>query len=199
MRRSDALPAPTIYQAVKTNKQKSTLRDQLTNRPVMFRHCQAGCRSNAALPGTSASSGIVPVAQRRHSPKMRALLRLLAQISNEAASINNAASASAATATTSAAQRGRASGPPPLARTLSEKAVVFSQHKGAVLHASAVLRENGIGHVRIVSGSTSEENHSAVRRFNEDRLCRVFLLQAGQAAAGQLCVLAACPRHHSEL
>ena len=36
-------------------------------------------------------------------------------------------------------------------------------------------------HVRIASGSTSSENHNAVRRFNDEPQCRVFLLQAGQA------------------
>ena len=66
------------------------------------------------------------------------------------------------------------------------KVVIFSQHKEAILHASVVLKNAGIGHARIVRGDRAAEQQQAVRRFNEDRGCICFLLHAGQAAAGQV-------------
>jgi hypothetical protein len=60
--------------------------------------------------------------------------------------------------------------------------------KEAVLHASCVLDNEGIGYARVVKGDAPEDQHQAVRRFNEsgDMECSVFLLHAGQAAAGTL-------------
>ena len=67
-----------------------------------------------------------------------------------------------------------------------EKAVVFTQHKQAVLHLSRVFCEPGvgIGHVKIVGGDPQAAQERAVKLFNEDADVSVFLLHAGQAAAG---------------
>jgi len=62
--------------------------------------------------------------------------------------------------------------------------VVFSHHKDAILHASDVLHDAGISHVRIVSGDKAGEQQSAVFQFNNDPNCQAFLLHAGQGAAG---------------
>eukprot|EP00940_MAST-03C_sp_MAST-3C-sp2_P002197 g2197.t1 len=65
-----------------------------------------------------------------------------------------------------------------------EKVVVFSQLKAGVLHASEILKAEGIGHVRIVAGDRVSEQEIAVQSFNVDPSVRVFVLHAGQAAAG---------------
>lgn len=64
------------------------------------------------------------------------------------------------------------------------KAVVFSQHRHAVTHISRVLSARGVRHARIVRGDPQCEQERAVRDFNEHEGIRVFLLHAGQAAAG---------------
>jgi len=91
-----------------------------------------------------------------------------------------------------------------------DKAVVFSQHKHAVTHISRILVARGVRHARIVrgdpqslqvifmlkcplkdmhaphahSGASRCLQESAVRDFNTVEDIRVFLLHAGQAAAG---------------
>ena len=63
---------------------------------------------------------------------------------------------------------------------------MFSQIKDAILHASHVLDREGIRHARVVKGDPPHAQHEAVRTFNEAAAsdCGVFLLHAGQAAAG---------------
>ena len=70
-----------------------------------------------------------------------------------------------------------------------EKIVVFSQHREAIMHASAVLDKEGIKHARIAPND-KDANHGrpaeAIARFNSEPVsgCAVFLLHAGHAAAG---------------
>jgi hypothetical protein len=67
-----------------------------------------------------------------------------------------------------------------------EKAVVFSQHKLGIFHLSRVFSEPNVnvGHVKIVGGDSQASQEQAVKRFNEEASISVFLLHAGQAAAG---------------
>eukprot|EP00960_Hanusia_phi_P033229 750354-Hanusia_phi.AAC.2 len=65
-----------------------------------------------------------------------------------------------------------------------EKVVVFSQYHAAIAHASLVLEEEGIRFVRLAAGEKPSASEEAVRTFNEDPLVSVFLLNAGQLAAG---------------
>jgi len=64
------------------------------------------------------------------------------------------------------------------------KAVVFTQHKHAVSHLSKVLQQQQIKHLKIVRGDHQAHQEDAVRDFNRDPDVKVFLLHAGQAAAG---------------
>ena len=62
----------------------------------------------------------------------------------------------------------------------AEKVVVFSQHRAAVLHCVAVLKENGVRCVYIVPGDTQKNHSRAIESFHEDPSCRVFVLHAGR-------------------
>jgi E3 ubiquitin-protein ligase SHPRH len=64
------------------------------------------------------------------------------------------------------------------------KAVVFSQLPAAVTHVATLLRDEGIGAVRILAGMPEAERRAAVERFNADASTRVFVLHVGAAAAG---------------
>jgi hypothetical protein len=64
------------------------------------------------------------------------------------------------------------------------KAVVFSQLPAAVTHVATLLRDEGIGAVRILAGMPEAERRTAVERFNADAATRVFVLHVGAAAAG---------------
>jgi SNF2 family DNA or RNA helicase len=75
----------------------------------------------------------------------------------------------------------------------AEKVVVFSQFSQALSHVSVVLKLQGIKHVAIVGTGTNVSKKAttsgssraeAVRSFNTDPKCRVFLLHASTAAAG---------------
>ena len=65
-----------------------------------------------------------------------------------------------------------------------EKVVVFSQYHSAIAHVSLVLQEEGIKFVRLTTGEEPGMAEDAVRTFNEDPQTFVFLLNAGQLAAG---------------
>jgi hypothetical protein len=65
-----------------------------------------------------------------------------------------------------------------------EKAVVFSQHRAAVQHVAAVMRREGLRFCKIVAGDSQAEQEVAVGEFNSCADVGVFLLHAGQAAAG---------------
>jgi hypothetical protein len=65
-----------------------------------------------------------------------------------------------------------------------EKAVVFSQHRAAVQHVAAVMRREGLRFCKIVAGDSQAEQEVAVGEFNRCVDVGVFLLHAGQAAAG---------------
>ena len=69
-------------------------------------------------------------------------------------------------------------------RAALQKAVVFSQHKTVIAHASIVLRSAGLRHVTIIPGDNHATLRAAVAAFNSDPTCCVFLLHAGTAAAG---------------
>jgi SNF2 family DNA or RNA helicase len=71
-------------------------------------------------------------------------------------------------------------------RARGEKAVVFSQHKLGIFHLSRVFSEPriNVGHVKIVGGDSQASQEQAVKKFNEEASVSVFLLHAGQAAAG---------------
>jgi E3 ubiquitin-protein ligase SHPRH len=64
------------------------------------------------------------------------------------------------------------------------KALVFSQLKDSLLLISKVLVEEGIEHVKIVPGDSVIDRETAAERFRTDPKVQVFLLHAGQAAAG---------------
>ncbi|KAJ1480332.1 P-loop containing nucleoside triphosphate hydrolase protein, partial [Baffinella frigidus] len=86
-----------------------------------------------------------------------------------------------------------------------EKAVVFSQHKAAIAHLAVVFAEEGLRFSKIAAGdslaeqelrlkiskitagdslASLAEQEAAVGVFNTDKKVGVFLLHAGQAAAG---------------
>ena len=67
---------------------------------------------------------------------------------------------------------------------LRGKAVVFSQHKSVIQHASVLLKAVGVRHVSICPGDNQTTLREAVATFNSDKSCGVFLLHAGTAAAG---------------
>ena len=60
------------------------------------------------------------------------------------------------------------------------KVVVFSQHRAAVLHCAAVLKENGVRCVHIVPGQAQENQSQAIKVFHEDPSCQAFVLHAGR-------------------
>ena len=62
----------------------------------------------------------------------------------------------------------------------ARKVVVFSQHRAAVLHCAAVLKENGVRCVYIVPGDTQENQSCAIDIFHDDPSCQVFVLHAGR-------------------
>ena len=64
------------------------------------------------------------------------------------------------------------------------KSVVFSSLKPAIRHLDKVLTEEGIGHAKVAKGDSQVHQETAVSEFNNDPECHVFLLHAGQAAAG---------------
>ena len=66
----------------------------------------------------------------------------------------------------------------------TNKVVIFSQVKEALLHVSKVFDEDRIGHNRIIPGDQLAEREAAVHGFVKDPSCRVLLLHAGVAAAG---------------
>jgi E3 ubiquitin-protein ligase SHPRH len=68
--------------------------------------------------------------------------------------------------------------------SLRGKAVVFSQHKSVIQHASYLLKATGVRHVSICPGDNQQTLRNAVATFNSEQSCGVFLLHAGTAAAG---------------
>ena len=64
------------------------------------------------------------------------------------------------------------------------KAVVFSQHKSVIQHASTLLKAAAVRHVSIAPGDSQTTLREAVATFNAEKSCGVFLLHAGTAAAG---------------
>jgi E3 ubiquitin-protein ligase SHPRH len=68
--------------------------------------------------------------------------------------------------------------------SLRGKAVVFSQHKSVIQHASYLLKATGVRHVSICPGDNQQTLRDAVATFNSEQSCGVFLLHAGTAAAG---------------
>ena len=75
-------------------------------------------------------------------------------------------------------------GPSDVGGGLRGKAVVFSQHKSVIQHASFLLQATGVRHVSICPGDNQQALRDAVATFNSDQSCGVFLLHAGTAAAG---------------
>ena len=94
-----------------------------------------------------------PAGPRRASPKMTMLLQILLSSKLEAKA------------------RGELH---------ADKVVVFSQHRAAVLHCAAVLKENGVHCVYIVPGDTQENQSNAIDVFHQDPSCQVFVLHAGR-------------------
>ena len=103
-------------------------------------------------PGSSLNEQLPP-GPLRASPKMTMLLQILLSSKLEAKA------------------RGAA---------YADKVVVFSQHRSAVLHCAAVLKENGVRCVYIVPGDTQANQSNAIDVFHQDPSCQVFVLHAGR-------------------
>ena len=95
----------------------------------------------------------LPPGPLRASPKLTALLQILSSLQMDAKA------------------RGQ---------KFAEKVVVFSQHRSAVLHCAAVLKENGVNCVYIVPGQSQENQSHFINIFHREPSYQVFVLHAGR-------------------